>query len=336
MDLRHEALLVALLERIITARAAAEPLSRRPDWCGHLEMRLAQLHHIQPSIVWFLKEQTGRVNPINPIAPLQSAIQRATITQSDLVRADRGWTLTPELPLEPGEVAITLMWGLDTSEEEFVIKAREMFREGKASLEDMYEQRRRAALERERAHAMQVRAAAAEGGPEAELFEALAAAADERVTQLEKPPRATRQRLGDRLARDMWFLRRFLHTGDKPTAVAAAWGAVLERWSVAGAVRDPIDAHAAAEWRRAGATDEPQVDAAEVSRRLKKWLGPTLGPNRLVRPDPTGPNGFRAFCALDPRLKREGPVAGPSMCHGLTGRAHQLFHERRPPADVTG
>jgi hypothetical protein len=326
VDLREEAVLAALLVRVITHPDSAARLRSRPDWCEAVEQRLIQLHYAQPSVVWYLRDYVHQLGA-SQSDTLQPVLQIPTITQTELHRGAGPSVI--QMPIEAGEVGVAITWDRSTSEEEFMLKAHELFREGRSALEEMHAEARGRALERERAHAREVRTAAAEGGPETEHFAALAEASEERVRQLQRPETRRRVRLGDRLARDMWFLRTFLQYGATTTAIAAEWADILVRWASGEVARDPVDLHALAEWKGVGGGDEPGIDSSLVGRRLRVWLGKRLGPNQLVRPDPTAPNGFRRFCPLDRRLERQEPIKGPSMCHGLSGRAHEIFHERQ-------
>src|SRR5438034_195685 len=108
MDLRQEAIVAAVLVRIITHPDGAARLRSRPDWCDTVEQRLIQLHFAQPSLVWLLRDYVHQMGGAQS-GTLEPVLQIPTITQSDLHRGIREPTVI-EMPVDPGEVGVALSW----------------------------------------------------------------------------------------------------------------------------------------------------------------------------------------------------------------------------------
>jgi hypothetical protein len=299
---------LAVLIRVITEPRAAERIAQRPDWQRTLHERLVDLDYIQPSMVHFIRDWSASVARQTQSPTLALPLTIPTMTISKIFVGDLETpTQVEDLPVEPGEAAVVLFIRGDTSDEEFRLTANQELREMRAALRALEGEVRKRQFARDEAHLVELdRIIGETKASERRGYEHMRNSVRARAEDMRRPPRRRRTRIGDRLMRDLFWLRGFLTDGRRSERLADGWAALTAEWAGRRPPKptDPIAIQAHAEWsavrRRAEA-----VDGAAVTAGLERWLGTPLGPNPKTRPDPLSPGGYRLGTRLGVGGERE-------------------------------
>lgn len=351
MDIETRVTVSGIVHLIIREPGARARLRRRPDQRAVLEARLRQLGDAFPSALTTAVCYGADSDEVEPLVtklpfvprlplpvsttPLYvSALGEVVVQEGAVLRRSDDGTLhavqpdepvhvfdDPRLLVLPGQAAIGLLLPMQYSRDELHQLVDWIYQDHEPVRRWQLERWRRAQLQRLSDTRAQLDAdAEVPPGHSSKTGLALRAELDRRIAALNEPlsldPPQPETRLSDHPFRDLWCVREFLR-GTSMAEIARQWD------QLAIDSRDLVAANAKRERadKKAGG-----LSRDTVGRSLRRWLG-VIRENPNVRPDRTAPGGYREFCRLDPRLRKEGEVVGPSPCGGLGGEVHKAFHE---------